>query len=265
MSNIQIIGETYLPILKVVSIEKMDSQTNKIPDIVILTEIDGIKQELQIEIYYKHYVNEAKRRQLIYFKKNCIEIDVSFLKEDFSLSENDIKKRLVKIIENGEHTYWISCKNEEYMKALLDRYACELAVDTVVLSRNMHPTLHYDFLRELDKDEYYKRRLMIFKDILNLDVNNPKYPSEDDRQYCEIGDCLSCKNCLGIQNYFDTNINNVRVLCNLSEVIFEDKNSLHILNFLKSRLREELLKEDIIDIKTEERTEEDIEEEIDEH
>lgn len=94
-----LIPEQIIPI-KLISIERKDTTSGTIPDATVETVIFGKKQKLYIEFFYKHEVDEAKRLQFNFYNQNCIEIDLSDLRDNLDLSEKALKKLIKEKIEN---------------------------------------------------------------------------------------------------------------------------------------------------------------------
>lgn len=242
--DIILLTEQYITI-NVVNIEKKDSDTGKIPDITAETIILGKKQELYIEVFYKHEVDESKRKMYNYHNKNCIEVDISDLRDNLDLSEKSLRKIIKDRIENG--AYWVSNR----AKCLIEKIVADKFILDINIGENYFKKSEYYYNKDKDKDieQWYYRRLYFFKDnILNkVPENHPCYFNSDpDRVYTQdekctnIGKCKNCNNCIELVGYKDNDINNIHIYCDRLGLNIKDMNPIQFINMLFEALINQL-------------------------
>lgn len=196
-----------------------DKDSGRIPDAIVIADMQGVKQELYIEFLYAHAVDERKRKEYRYFHKNCLEVDISHLRDNLAESEKSLKSKIKEIIENN--CYWVSnsvdqlCKDEALRKHIIE-----------ISTKNILRESEYYTRQYSSEDTWKAKRLYLFKDNLvanyGIDKTHPCYFIGDpDVQYMQsekcsnIGRCKNCNNCIWIENYdnLETNINNVKIYC----------------------------------------------------
>lgn len=189
--------------------EKMDKLSKRIPDAVITANLLGCEQEINLEFLYSHAVDENKRRQYEYYRQNCLELDISYLRDNLEDSEKSLRNKIKLAIEN--ECYWavnktkLLCENEAF-----NMHIIEISKHNGLLT----DSFYYP-------DNTYKR-LFIYKDKLkDIDENHPCYFVEkpnlkytQDTKCTDIGTCNNCNNCVFITNYYDKNTNNIKIYCN---------------------------------------------------
>lgn len=192
--DMTLIYEQYIPI-NIINIEKKDSDTGRVPDITVETTILGKKQELYIEIFYKHEVDESKRKMYNYHNKNCIEVDISELRDNLDLSEKSLKKIIKDKIENK--AYWVSNR----AKCLIEKDVADKFILDINITNYLRKTEYYNDLLGKNTPDWYYKRLYIFKDNLfdKVTESHPCYFNSDpNKVYTQstkctnIGDCLRC-------------------------------------------------------------------------
>lgn len=213
-SNVTLLNKCILRIVKVVSVELKDKITNKIPDITLIVDINGIEQEFFIEICYKHSVDENKRKSYLANNKNCIEVDVRYLQDNLDESAESVKRKLKKAIEtncNNTNT-WISSRLKQMFDANASRY---------IVDRHLGHGFEYTTTgKGYDKG----LRLFCFRTgTTNFDEDHPMYLVENpDVKYavktCSVKDCLNCVHCIAHSGVDSDNIHDVHVYCNRSTV-----------------------------------------------
>jgi hypothetical protein len=205
-TDYEIVREQYIKV-KYKGEECKDTDTNRIPDLIFETEYLGVKEEIFVEIYYKHRVDEAKKREFRYYAKNCIEIDISELRNN--LCETDIKLKTDitnAIVENG---YWISNKFQEWFsREFINKYIIDLNLGTHL------------FRTEIHKGEKitYRNRLYIHIEDLNFADENICQSLNDKLKTCNIGNCLECSNCIGHKDVYSSEFSKVHIYCNSGKV-----------------------------------------------
>lgn len=219
--DIQVVNEQYIRVIKVKHTEKQDSSTGRIPDAVIEVEILGKIQEMYVEFYYKHEVDENKRKQYQHYKYNCIEVDLSELRDNLEESDKSIRKKINNII--SEKAYWISCRAKEIIERDAQKeFVIELSKENELLN----DTKYYN-KNELSDLGWYAKRLYAFKDNIkenyNIDETHPCYfVKNPDLKYTQyekcinIGQCMKCNNCIFISNYFSEKTDKTKVYCKVS-------------------------------------------------
>lgn len=232
--------EQIIPI-KLIKTEQIDKDTRKIPDITVETEILGKKQELFIEIFYTHEVDESKRKQLNYFNKNCLEVDISDIRDNLDLSEKVIKKLIKERIEN--HSYWISSRVKNlFEKEVISHYVLDINSNNFLRKTEYHGDLF-----EKNKVEWYYKRFYFFKDNIEHIVsdNHRCYLKTDlDKVYTQnekctnIGDCKNCSNCVGVDGYLEQDIRDVHIYCDTKNLGINNMNHIEFINMLFNKLIE---------------------------
>jgi len=198
-SDIIIIPEQYIKI-NLKSIEKKDKVSGKIPDAIVETNILGKKQEIYIEFFYKHEVDENKRRQYSFYNINCIEIDLSELRDNLDESEKSLRKKIKDII--SEKAYWINNRAKGIIeKEAFDEHVITMSIKNGLLNKSAYGASDYE-------------RLYIFKDTIPCDnKNHPCYFREEEKKSTNIGECKTCQNCIYLHNYSSSNILDIEVYC----------------------------------------------------
>lgn len=199
------------------STETRDKESGRIPDAVVTTNILGTKQELYIEFLYAHEVNEQKRKQFEYFKKNCLEVNMYHLKDNLTESEKSLRTKIKNLIENN--CYWLTnsvqlCAEQE----ALHEYVLEIKKGGA-----LEDSIHYTRNNFSTEAEWLYHRLFFFKDNLNVSENHPCYfKANPNIQYSmqekctNIGDCAKCNNCIWISNYSSGDTSNTAIYCKKS-------------------------------------------------
>ncbi len=209
--NITIIHEQYVKIHGIVGTEQKDTESGRIPDATIQVELLGKKQDIFLEFLYKHEVSEAKRKEYTYYKKNCLEIDISELQDNLDDSEKILKKKIRKAI--SEQAYWISNRFKQLIETdAVNKFVVEMSKKNGILLDTIYE----------DKGGFYKR-LYFFKDNLskyNIPSEHPCYFKENPgsvytgNQKCvNIGQCNECSNCIWIKGYYSDNTDDTVIYC----------------------------------------------------
>ena len=197
--------------------ERMDPDTRKIPDAVLEIELFGVKQEIYLEFLYSHEVTESKRKALEYHHKNCLEVDISHLRDTLELSDKVLKEKIKYAIENN--CYWVSNGVQQYC----EREAFDDYIITISKSGILRDSFYYK--REDCKDEadWNYRRLFFFKDNLKVSKEHPCYFEENPQlkytntEKCtNIGECKACENCICITDYEKSDTSSTTIYCNKS-------------------------------------------------
>jgi hypothetical protein len=199
-------------------VEKKDDDTGRIPDAIVIADLLGVKQEVFIEFLYKHEVDENKRKMYNAFKKNCLEVDLSYLRDNLEESEKSLRTKIKSTIEN--ECYWVSNSIKQYAEnEAQSKYVIEFNKNTILNDSKFYTRDQFE-----DRHEWLEKRLYVFKDdipkISNIDNNHPCYfVAEDGVEYSQserctdIGNCLHCNNCVWISNYSTENTSNTKVFC----------------------------------------------------
>ena len=206
-----VIHEQYIKVLNVNATECYDSTSGRIPDATLEVEILGKKQELFIEFAYKHVIDEQKRKNYTFHKKNCLEVNISRLQDNLDDSEKSLKNKIYKII--SENAYWISNRYKQIIETdASEKYIVEISKKNGKLLNTMYK----------DKNDLYNR-LFTFKDMITssgIDVTHPCYFNGDpDIVYGEydkcvnIGQCVNCNNCIWVEGYASGNTDNTAIYC----------------------------------------------------
>ena len=223
-----LIKEQYIKVRYLRS-ETKDAETGVIPDIVFETEYNGFKEELQLEIYYKHRVEELKKEILKKNKINCLEVDVSNIVSNLDISDNSIQKIITNAIR--ENAYWISNAYIENYNEIYKNYILELnAQNFITLS------IQRAYLADPDHRYYtFKRDLERYSTFCKQDPKDNLY---DDR-YIHIGQCKRCKNCLAIYGYGKDKLEDIHVYCFLHHEL-EKNDFINIVSILDNISNEAL-------------------------
>lgn len=239
-----IVPEQIIPI-KFIGMEKRDVETGRIPDIIVETTILGKKQELFIEIFYKHEINEMKRRQFNFYNKNCLEVDVSDLRDNLDLSEKSLRKIIKDKIENN--AYWISNRAKCLIeKTVVDKFILDINIGESYFKKSDY---YYNKDKDEDIEQWYYRRLYFFKDNISNKVpeNHPCYFNSDpdivytqDEKCTNIGKCKNCNNCIELVGYKDNDINNIHIYCDRLGLNIKDMNPIQFMNMLFEELLNQL-------------------------
>lgn len=203
--EIRLTEEQYIPV-QFIDTEYSIRCCNAVADIAYDTEILGVKQKIFVEVLYRHRVDEEKRNRLQTNKINCIEVDISDIREELDLSYQEIKRELLeRITYTG---YWISSAIKEIVEHSL--------ADTELIEM----TIHNGKLRHSEyRDGAYFSRAYAFKDMLKLPKGHKCHIEKEETwganpdKYTNVGECNNCKTCASISGYLDSNVNNIRVVC----------------------------------------------------
>lgn len=217
------------PFLNGAENENVDGRMlNRRPDVMV--EASGIG-ELAIEFYYKHQVDEVKRFELTEAGINCVEVDISALRDNLEASEEELTEYILDAIR--EHAYWISSSEKEQV---LNRYRdmimeLRLGNGFCESKRYRKPS---DESNRVGMNMWYNHRLYAFKDTLtqneNLSETHPCYRNPNDwlgnsvvvDKEVEPWMCADCPNCLRLDGFKDDKTENVRVYCRkCSEAVSE--------------------------------------------
>lgn len=209
--NITVLHEQYVKIHKVVGTEQRDTESGRIPDATIQVELLGKKQEIFLEFLYKHEVSEEKRLQYKYYKKNCLEIDISELQDNLDDSEKVLKNKIRKAI--SEQAYWISNRFKQLIETdSANKFIVEMSKKNGILLDTIYE----------NKGEFYKR-LYFFKDNLNkynipnehpcFFDGNPNSVYTGNQKCVNIGQCNECNNCIWIKGYYSDNTDDTVIYC----------------------------------------------------
>lgn len=209
--EIQIIPEQHIKITKINSVETRDEATGKIPDAKIEANLLGKNQEIAIEFMYKHAVDEQKKKQYMYYNINCLEVDISDLRDNLDDSEKTLRKKIKDKIEN--ECYWVSNRAKEILERnIIDKHVRELSIK----KGNLNNSIYYTNWKFATEDEWYGKRLFAFKDTVNSKLQSLDcymQETDEDNRAVNIGSCLNCTNCIYINNYYSKDTNDVVVYC----------------------------------------------------
>lgn len=202
--NHVLIPEQYIKIEEVTCKEKKDHETGRIPDAVIKAKLYGKLQEIKLEFFYSHAVDENKRKQYEYYKINCLEVDISYLKDNLELTETSLRNKIREAITN--ECYWVSCRLHQIIEK-------DLLLEISKAKNNLRDSQYYIRSKMEDLEKYYQKRVYMFRDSLNVPSDHPcAYRDESDR-CVNIGECYKCSNCVHVSNYKDYNTNNIKIYC----------------------------------------------------
>lgn len=229
-TSISIIPDTYSPI-KVLGTEKKDADTCLIPDITVECELLGVKQEVLIEVVYKHELGADKRNAYKAFNKNCLYIDISDLQRKLDMSDSEIESEIRNRLDND--CKWVTNKLHSLIvnKVLPSRFI-EINYENGVLQ----PTL------SRNTDDLYKL-YFAFQDSITMEFKKHKvdidssFPcyreptiSKAEKYITNIGDCKKCNHCLKILNGESIDKTSVNIYCCKDELtkdsLIEFKDSL---------------------------------------
>lgn len=207
--EIQVIPEQYIKNLNVKSIEQKDELSGRIPDAVIEAEILGKKQDINIEFYYKHPVDENKRLQYQYYNMNCLEVSLVELRDNLDDSDKALKNKIRNIIQ--EKAYWVSNRLQLLIeKEAIKKYVIEISKRTGSLKISNNPNREqYE-----SENDWLEHRLFFFKDqLLGVDKKHKCRLDSNKSRYTDIGECQHCNNCIWIENYTSLNTDKTAVYC----------------------------------------------------
>ena len=199
-----LIPEQYAKIKRVDRINKVDKETGKIPDAVIIVDLLGVEQEVFIEFYYTHEVDENKRKFYTFYKKNCLQVDLYHLKADLNLTKEALKKKIK--VEIEENLYWVTNRAQ----ILFNGDAYQKYVLTIDKSNKLINTAKPE---NKDKES---ERFYFYRDLLPLD--HRCYAPNSEGKVRVIGECKRCENCLMIENYYDLQSTNAIIHCVLTDI-----------------------------------------------
>ena len=212
---------------KYISCETKDVETGRIPDLVFELTINGIKQLMYVEIFYKHAVDQYKKAQFREHKKNCIEVDISNFREDLDLSEKAISKKIeYEIIHNA---YWISSSYKQWF----DIESKALIADCNS-SNALQRTIHYS-------GNHNKEYFMFFDDYARLANNKCIHDTGNtDFKSVDISNCKNCKRCVYVKNGDSINLRDVHIYCLTKDIKNTKFNFVKVLNYIKNHAIKQL-------------------------
>lgn len=182
------------------------------------TSILGVQQEILIKLAYDNFIDSDLRNKLIDNRENCIEIDISSLRDNLDMSESTLRKEMIKLIENGVNTgntHWVSNRAHDILeKDVISKYIIERK-----LGDGFELSIHHS------KD--LPLRLYVFNDQAGFQPGNPVL---NKHKSCSICDCNDCSQNLGILNYNSINAGDVVSICNKSALDLSNKSKLATFN-----------------------------------
>jgi hypothetical protein len=185
--------------------EKQDSQSKRIPDLIFETEYLGKKEELYVEIFYKHRVDQQKKEEFKRLAKNCIEIDISDLRCDLNMDDKALRDKIEYAIVNSG--YWISNGFQEWFNRFF--------IHKYILDINKSNYLRNTTIHNGDKITL-ENRLYLFKDGLPM-VNGEEICDASPYDTTNIGTCKTCRNCIEISNYRSKDTNKIHCYCDMTK------------------------------------------------
>lgn len=214
------VAEQNIKILEVESIERKDTASRSIPDIIVKANINGLIQRFFIEIFYKHPVDPQKKYRYTSNKINCLEIDVGDIYEELKedSTQDEIRNTLINRIENSAN--WISCNIEEVIKEGIYKH-----FNVLNIRSNLRKS-------KLDNVDYFNR-VYIFEDELRLNGNNRFQGTIHN-----IGRCNKCEHCLGIKGYLSDNLDDLEVTCSINDITLGIDKIQYVKNIIKMYIAE---------------------------
>ena len=208
--------------VKYIKSEYTDKETGRRADILFEATISGIKQPLFVEIYYKHIVDQEKKKQLKENCINCIEVDISNLRDSLELSERALSKKIeYEIIHNA---YWISSSYKEHFNIERDKI--------IIDCNNSVKIGDYPLLRNTYRETDFGKRFFMF--LNDYEHVSGATCTANIIKNINISTCAGCNRCIFIKNQSSNNIEDVHIYCLKMKSTSNDKMDIIAMeNYIK--------------------------------
>lgn len=208
--------------VKFIQSEYTDEKTGRRADILFEAVINGISQKLFVEIYYKHIVDQEKKQQLRDNCINCLEVDISNLREDLEISERILSKKIEYAIMHN--AYWISSSYKEYF---------DIERDKIILDCNSKVKVgNYSLLRATFREQEFDKRFFMFLD--DYEYVSGCTCSAGIIKNINIKQCQNCKRCIYIKNPDSLNLDDVHIYCLKMKMPKDKLDIVGMINYIKN-------------------------------